>query len=114
MMMRAAYRLWWWVGGDGKGRGSQVDEQGSEYTEITRWWGSCGLRDSNKEDHKQASEQYSKRSWLLPQKARYCATCHTLDDYFVKMTTTTTITTIRPIVVIVVQLVTVVHDYEIE
>jgi len=37
---------------------------------------------------------------------------HTLDDYFVKMTTTTTITTIRPIVVIVVQLVIVVHDYE--
>jgi len=36
---------------------------------------------------------------------------HTLDDYFVKMTTTTTITTIRPIVV---QLVIVVHDYEME
>jgi len=46
-----------------------VDKQGSEYTETTRWWGSCGLRDSNEENHKQASKQYSKRSWRLPQKA---------------------------------------------
>ena len=47
-------------------------------------------------------------------RANYVYVYHTLDDYFVKMTTTTTITTIRPIVVIVVQLVIVVHDYEIE